>query len=187
MLFSEVISPQGARIQLLEVMESFRVQMKSRDLFSRCIKCNNDSYIYVSPGVIEELQRFSEVPHQREKWIECSGGQIDLSSGCTDDGVKIGFGKILPAVIEKMEEFFICRTCGKCYWDGEHDNGTFRDVVRQFIVSDGVESDLQRPKKNSGADPLQVDEIHKQLCSPDDESFMHDLDGQINSLSLLDK
>ncbi|XP_064105814.1 exonuclease mut-7 homolog isoform X2 [Macrobrachium nipponense] len=131
------VESEGAREQLKEVMKSFKVQMAPDDFLSRCVKCNTNSYIYISSAVIRDLQK-STGSAQGDHWIDCKGGQINLGSGCTDDGVKIAFSKIATAVIDKIEMFYVCRKCGKCYWDGEHENGSFRDVVQEFIVPEGM-------------------------------------------------
>ena len=65
--------------------------------------------------------------------MECEGGDVNVLSGYTGTGVRVRFESVPVAVVETNDPFYICSTCGKCYWEGSHHkkilSGRLKDIV----------------------------------------------------------
>ncbi|XP_023339839.1 exonuclease mut-7 homolog isoform X2 [Eurytemora carolleeae] len=59
-------------------------------------------------------------PCLRVSWELVEGGKIDVFSGITGTGVKVGVDTVPQGVLEKHSEFWVCSSCGKVYWQGSH-------------------------------------------------------------------
>ncbi|XP_068236565.1 exonuclease mut-7 homolog isoform X1 [Palaemon carinicauda] len=134
------VENEGARQQLEEVMTTFKVKLSPNDLFARCTKCNSGSYITVPPSIIQKIiTNLNDNDCLPDEWMNFGGERINLTSGCTDKGVIIQVKKLIPAVIEKAEVLYVCARCGKCYWDGSHQERAFKEIISQFLDTENVD------------------------------------------------
>ncbi|KAF5282251.1 hypothetical protein FQR65_LT14383 [Abscondita terminalis] len=59
-------------------------------------------------------------PATHRKWDLYCDEKIDVGLCLTKEGAKIQVGDVPPAMLEKIELFYVCEHCGKVYWDGSH-------------------------------------------------------------------
>lgn len=132
---------QSANQQVEEIINVFNVKVTTKDIFARCPKCNSASYLFVPSWIIRALKENVKenddvdmtdgVP---DKWVQCEGGEVNLSTGNTRKGVPILVARIADDIISRTETFYVCAQCGRCYWDGSHYekiiNGRLSDVVQ---------------------------------------------------------
>ncbi|XP_064101271.1 uncharacterized protein LOC135211927 [Macrobrachium nipponense] len=122
------VESEGARQQLEEVMAIFKVKLSPNDLFARCTKCNSGSYINVPPAIIKKIRENQDkVEYVPDEWMDFGEERINLTSGVTQNGVKLQIEKLILAVVEKAEVLYICARCGRCYWEGSHQERAFRE------------------------------------------------------------
>ncbi len=55
-----------------------------------------------------------------KRWVTVDGGRVNMLAGVTEGGREIGVGAVPAATLEREEEFWVCDTCGKVYWQGSH-------------------------------------------------------------------
>ena len=56
-----------------------------------------------------------------KRWVSVEGGRVNLLTGDIErSGVEVGVGAVPVATLEREEEFWVCDTCGKVYWQGSH-------------------------------------------------------------------
>ena len=48
------------------------------------------------------------------------GGDVNVYTGQTVEGVKLKIAAVPDGVIEKQDEFWACSRCGKVFWQGSH-------------------------------------------------------------------
>lgn len=79
-----------------------------------------------------------------DEWVNCQGGQINISKGVTSSDVTVQVGRVPDSVLQKTELFYVCSQCGQCYWEGSHHskilNGRLKNIVEVDRQSDGVEN-----------------------------------------------
>jgi len=54
------------------------------------------------------------------RWVSVEGGRVNVLTGETHSGVMVGVDVVQRTTLEKEEEFWVCDTCGKVYWQGSH-------------------------------------------------------------------
>ncbi|CAL4078268.1 unnamed protein product [Meganyctiphanes norvegica] len=115
--------------QLAEVLEVFNIQVTPSDVFARCSLCNSGSFILAPCWAIKTLKEnlaFQEgtahnmVSNPNDQWLICKGGNINLASGETNQGIKVIVSHVAEQVFERVQEFYLCAKCGKTYWEGSH-------------------------------------------------------------------
>lgn len=140
-----------AREQVMEVMEHFGIRVKPEDIFSRCQVCNGNQYIKLPQEMAKVLW------HRKQEQLLAKGSRIQalmmaassvpLSESdklCSNDlakcgvnwtnvsivtnGAPIQFETVPEGILEKVDLFYICETCGKVFWEGSH----FARVKEQF-------------------------------------------------------
>ncbi|XP_066939853.1 exonuclease mut-7 homolog isoform X2 [Macrobrachium rosenbergii] len=134
------VESEGARQQLEEVMAIFNVKLSPSDLFARCTKCNSGSYINVPPAIIRKVRENQEkVEYVPDEWMDFGEERINLISGVTENGVKLQIEKLILAVVEKAEVLYICARCGRCYWEGSHQERAFKEIITQFLDTENTD------------------------------------------------
>jgi uncharacterized protein with PIN domain len=81
---------------------------------------------------------------QERLWLEAEGGKVDLNSGEMENNVKIEVKNVPSNTLKSVEEFWICFSCGKVYWQGSHWEKA-QDRVKDFLNV----SPTPLPKPNS--------------------------------------
>ncbi|XP_071524291.1 exonuclease mut-7 homolog [Panulirus ornatus] len=136
-----------AKQQLAEIIEAFNVKVTLNDIFARCTKCNSGSYILVPSSVFVNICSKKEnsdgMSKTKDEWVNCQGGQINISNGVTSSGVTVQVEHVRHEVIEKTKLFYVCSQCGHCYWDGTHHskilNGKLKNIVEVDRQANNVE------------------------------------------------
>lgn len=108
-------------------------------LFSQV--CNGDQYVHLSGERMQELhQRKQVITQTPETTATLTQQENSLSTTFAQDGISYGSVTLsangasiqvetLPVpILEKVEKFYICCTCGKVFWHGSH----FERVCEQF-------------------------------------------------------
>jgi len=73
------------------------------------------------------------VAEPKREWIEAiGGGKYDVKTGIMDNNVQIGVNSVPPNSLENNQEFWICTSCGKVYWQGSHWEKA-QDRVKLFL------------------------------------------------------
>ncbi|CAH1786913.1 unnamed protein product [Owenia fusiformis] len=126
--------------QVSEVLQRYNVQVSQEDIFSRCQVCNAMNYITMKPDLLLKLW-------ERKQWLLSEGhtnaGYTGLPSPqslksnaspeismekVTINGAPIKVKHIPRAIIDQVDLFYVCATCGKVVWEGSH----FARVKEQF-------------------------------------------------------
>lgn len=128
---------QSANQQVEEIINVFNVKVTVKDIFARCPKCNSASYLFIPSWIIRSLKENVDINMTDtvpDKWVQCEGGEVNLSTGYTRQGIQVLVAHIAEAVILRTETFYVCAQCGRCYWDGSHYeriiNGRLSDIVQ---------------------------------------------------------
>ncbi|XP_068236567.1 exonuclease mut-7 homolog isoform X2 [Palaemon carinicauda] len=130
------VENEGLQDQLVEVLNTFSVRMDTKDVFTRCTKCNSNKYISVSSSVMKKLFERDEASQcDVDKWVDCEGGKINLLQGCIENGTKLCLNKITKEVLGHVDTFKVCGQCGKCYWEGFHQQTALTNLQRQLCSS----------------------------------------------------
>lgn len=91
----------------------------------------------------EDFDVMLRMKPQERLWLEAEGGKVDLNSGEMENNVKIGVKNVPPNTLKSVEEFWICFSCGKVYWQGSHWEKA-QDRVKDFL--NVAPSPLPKPK-----------------------------------------
>lgn len=125
--------------QLLKVIERFNLEVHPDDLFSRCCKCNSNTFEKMDSARVEALFKNNSVGPQ--------------SLG---NGTLIKFEGLDLTVFKRVTVFFVCIDCGQVYWDGCHQD-RYRKKV-QGVLFEGRK--FEEKEKVYGVDkvePIEVD------------------------------
>lgn len=83
--------------QLILVLKRFNLIVKSENLLSRCMKCNNNNYIVTDMITLKKWEKEMKT----------------LDNGCPIQYSLVPSGK-------EVEKLYICSECGHVYWSGSH-------------------------------------------------------------------
>ncbi|XP_013417468.1 exonuclease mut-7 homolog isoform X1 [Lingula anatina] len=134
------------REQVVDVLQHFNVIVMQRDIFSRCQVCNGSNYIKIPQAAMKAAWLRKKVlsqhipspgspntlrldPHMRhyEKALAYLG--IVLSDVTIQDtGCPLMVETVPEGILNSMEYFYGCGTCGKVFWEGPH----FERTCNQF-------------------------------------------------------
>lgn len=135
--FIYMVQKESANQQVEEIINVFNVKVTVKDIFARCPKCNSASYLFIPSWIIRSLKENVDINMTDtvpDKWVQCEGGEVNLSTGYTRQGIQVLVAHIAEAVILRTETFYVCAQCGRCYWDGSHYeriiNGRLSDIVQ---------------------------------------------------------
>ena len=141
---------QVPKAQLREVIQHFHVIVKDEDIFARCSECNCPDFLYVNPKHLLAVKdaEFSSSPSLIgcHKKIKVDGGSILVPEGVTDNNVKIQLEIVDRNILLRRNLFYICKKCGKCYWDGSHYD-KFLKEIQGLISADGKNVPQNSSKK----------------------------------------
>ncbi|XP_070176617.1 exonuclease mut-7 homolog isoform X2 [Littorina saxatilis] len=151
---------QGLKDQVLEALTAFNIHVTQDDIFSRCQTCNSDRYLMLSGERMQQLhkrrQLIDNTPDKTTPPIDQDDSEYSISSFFAEQGINYqtlslsasGAGiqvDLVPVpILEKVEEFYVCCTCGKIFWHGSH----FERVCDQF---DYILTARAPPETDSGA------------------------------------
>ncbi|XP_064649794.1 exonuclease mut-7 homolog [Lineus longissimus] len=130
-----VPNTMDAKEQVVEVLDMFNVKVTQKDIFSRCQICNGNQYAYIKQEEMKAawLRRRTDDPTTER--FHCPLSELKISGQINFSTMTIGTGQVplqldsLPeAVIDAIDLFFCCLSCGKIYWEGSH----FKKVCEQF-------------------------------------------------------
>jgi len=82
----------------------------------------------------DEEDQLVPPPEPIREWIEAEGGgKYDVKTGVMmENNVQIGVNSVPPNSLENNQEFWICTSCGKVYWQGSHWEKA-QDRVKHFL------------------------------------------------------
>ncbi|KAL8608208.1 hypothetical protein ACOMHN_016663 [Nucella lapillus] len=131
------VRSRGLKEQVLEVLSAFNVYLTADDIFCRCQKCNGNDYIILSAERLRQL-------HQRQSSNQqtCTPCPVDADTVAqfAQDGidyhtvtlsnchVDVQADIVPPAILDQVDTFYVCATCGKVVWTGSH----YERVCDQF-------------------------------------------------------
>ena len=58
---------------------------------------------------------------------------VDVARGQTRYGATVQIYDVPAEILAKVDKFYVCEHCGKCYWDGSHRDRFLKSV--QFAIS----------------------------------------------------
>ena len=103
--------------------------VREEDVFARCSDCNCDSFLYVNPKVIIDVKNAAQNHPVRNPLIHVEGGTINVNSGTITEGkVKIQYEDVHFPVLKSVPVIYVCKKCGKCYWDGSHFDRFYKEI-----------------------------------------------------------
>lgn len=128
--------------QLKEILHNFNIIVKEKDVKSRCMFCNSNTFDKVSQELMLELAGVPSesadncistedsvdldvaasqptISENIRKWV-LSENCSSISQGKTLLGAEIQIKKVPFGVLKNVHVFYICSLCGKVYWDGSH-------------------------------------------------------------------
>lgn len=140
--------------QLAEVLEVFNIQVTPSDVFARCSLCNSGSFIIAPCWAIKTLKEnltvqegaHNMVSNPSDQWLNCKGGNINLACGETNQGVKVIVKHVAEQVFLRVQEFYLCAKCGKCYWEGSHYDHVLEGRLNG-LVQHGTVGNIRQPQR----------------------------------------
>ena len=77
-----------------------------------------------------------DVPTQQQficRTWQLSYGTLNMLKCTTKYNAKVQINQVPPAVLQRVNKFYVCEGCGKVYWYGSHMervlNGTLKDIL----------------------------------------------------------
>lgn len=141
--------PDGtSREQVKMVFTRYHLAVRSKDVLSRCVVCNSNSYTTIPSDEMKiafELKFDIGESEMPEDQLTASK-KINLSNFTLDqNGVEIQMD-FMPAsrfqqtlrdggwqkLFHSVEDFYICNSCGKVFWEGSHHKAvkeTYADLI----------------------------------------------------------
>jgi uncharacterized protein with PIN domain len=143
---------------LKEIVHYFKINIKQKDMFSRCMVCNCDEFViatkmdmirmkYINLLIPNEMRKFLSEPdnkHSEAENLECrSFRSFRRFSGqnVTKFGTPIDVSSINDHTLSVFQTFFICEYCAKIYWEGSHyknTEGRFKNLFNLYSVADSI-------------------------------------------------
>lgn len=117
-----VCVPSGKiRQQVSALVKYFNVQVKKQDIFSRCQVCNGDNFVQLHQ---DDMRLVMGIFHGRYKaplpGFEPKNCPVNLKDLTLPGGVPLKLGTLPETVVDSVDLFFCCSTCGKVFWEGGH-------------------------------------------------------------------
>ena len=126
--------PAGnAKDQVLAVFKLFNIQVTTSDIFSRCQVCNGNEYIKVGSILMRQAYiNYYEGKHESRCVVRGEHSTnpsqkpssllppLDVNTLTLRSGVKLKIEALPEAMLDKIELFYCCATCGKIFWEGGH-------------------------------------------------------------------
>ncbi|CAD5121311.1 DgyrCDS9838 [Dimorphilus gyrociliatus] len=133
------------------VVNHFKVKVSIGDIFSRCVICNGDKYMFVRPEQLikakemndkkkscereksPRLRKYGSIYRTKKEILRAKSKKIrfdelNYESLCVGNGVPIQLNTISTHKLKEVKELYICCTCGKVYWEGVH----YADTCSKF-------------------------------------------------------
>ncbi|CAF0758925.1 unnamed protein product [Adineta ricciae] len=114
----------SAKEQCAAVLRHFNVQVLLEDIFSRCSTCNGGNYAIVNARDIRLLWcKMQNYPLEElePELVNYQSEQIDIDRiTLKNENVPLVLTGLTLKNYRSYEEFYICRQCGKVYWQGTH-------------------------------------------------------------------
>jgi len=82
--------------------------------------CEEDNFGDFEDNDFDDDPRVYRDEPSATRWVSVEGGRVNMLTGETEGGVMVGLDNVPSHTIEKWEEFWVCDTCGKVYWQGSH-------------------------------------------------------------------
>ncbi|CAF3340624.1 unnamed protein product [Rotaria sp. Silwood1] len=113
-----------AKEQCAAVLKHFNLKILPEDIFSRCTLCNGDDFVIVDGRDMRIL--WCKINNYLIKDLEPD--LINYKSEVIDIDRMTLYNENVPLVLTGLtlknyrsyEEFYVCRQCGKVYWQGTH-------------------------------------------------------------------
>ncbi|GFR24674.1 exonuclease mut-7 homolog [Trichonephila clavata] len=115
----------NSKMQVLKILEHYKVQCQDSDLFSRCTMCNESMYVRVRNEELYPLwTKFvgSEMStiHLGRKNSSVFKCDVTAMDGTVYKDMSLQLAAFSPQVFDHIRWFFVCSGCGKIYWEGSH-------------------------------------------------------------------
>ncbi|UJR27400.1 hypothetical protein I4U23_008690 [Adineta vaga] len=114
----------SAKEQCYAVLKHFNVQVLLEDIFSRCSICNGGDYAIVNARDIRLLwckMKNLSLEELEPELVNYQPEMIDIDRmTLKNENVPLVLIGLSLRNYRSYDEFFICRRCGKVYWQGTH-------------------------------------------------------------------
>ncbi|CAM9670377.1 unnamed protein product [Lampetra planeri] len=158
---------EKAKDQAKDVLRHFNVQVTPSDIFSRCKVCNGNRYMKISgadmaraavtrrellratTGLVDPEPGYGGKTMSRasESWSSrtpryypacfVENQELDANTASFANGTALLAEAIPQGVLETVQFFYCCVTCGKVFWEGSH----FSRILSQFADVLSTEGD----------------------------------------------
>ncbi|CAF0893819.1 unnamed protein product [Adineta steineri] len=140
-----------ARKQCRAVLEHFNVNVLPEDIFTRCTICNGNDYAIVSARDVRVLWckiSNNSLEELEPDLVNYQPEMIDMDRmTLTNENVPLVLEGLTLRNYRSYDKFYICRGCGKVYWQGTHwqkriqrDMLPIENILKQY-VKENIESE----------------------------------------------
>lgn len=142
---------------LKEIVNHFKINIKRKDVFSRCMLCNCDEFVLASKLDMIRLKYFNKfVPDALRRFFDDPGSfsNADISEyksfrswrrfrgqNITKYNTPIDVSFVGDGTLRVFQTFYICEFCAKIYWDGSHYNnsgGRFEHIFNLYSSAESI-------------------------------------------------
>ncbi|XP_013783154.1 exonuclease mut-7 homolog [Limulus polyphemus] len=156
-----------AKEQTEIVFKYYNILVTEDDLFTRCPVCNGSEYVFIPSNDLYNMWlHHQSVPCpvliKKERVHEYTGGSVNLDSAVIDSGVRIQLDCLAEPVFDRLALFYVCKSCGKVYWDGSH-----HDHIKQTwskLLVDEIQNN-QKFEANQTGQPVKQIELPTTVSS----------------------
>ncbi|XP_057317369.1 exonuclease mut-7 homolog isoform X2 [Hydractinia symbiolongicarpus] len=114
--------------QVKMVFTKYNVALKSKDILTRCSMCNFEGFEKVPSEELKQAYdlKFDIGECKMPETQATPSGLVNLSNFTLYNGVEIQLDFLstkkgsVEQLFQKVDQFYICRNCGKLFWEGSH-------------------------------------------------------------------
>lgn len=146
--------------QVTEVLHYLNIKVTKKDLLSRCSECNGTDFLEIPKDAMLSIWKWGKENADKEKTDSCiknpktcdelpqacdSVNTCDMTNiFCGVDftnvtvaktGASILTKKIPEKVLNVVDLFYCCESCGNVYWRGPHTTSTYEKL--SYVLTDG--------------------------------------------------